>query len=133
MASGDDRGSGRLIAAPASASMALGMERPMSAQTPASSLIAGLQQGQHPFMTASARPEVRDVAPLPRDTPVSCVGELPAPCWKPFCHTARVPHAHPTSSVRSWARGASANSLTQAICLVIRRTARSSCWTAGTC
>jgi len=82
MAAGDDRGSGRLIAAPVSASMALGMERPTSAQTPASSLIAGLQQGQHPFMTASARPEVCHGVPLSRDTPVSCVGGLPAPCWK---------------------------------------------------
>ena len=88
MASGDDRGSGRLIAAPvASASMALSMERPMSAQTPASSLIAGLQQGQHPFMTASARPEVCDVVPLPRGRPVFCAGGLPASLRKLFCHT----------------------------------------------
>ena len=126
MASGDERGSGRLTAAPASASMALSMERPMSAQTPASSLIAGLQQGQHPFMTASARPEVCDVVPVPRNIPVSCAGGLPALCWKLLCHTSCIPYVvgHLCSPGLV---GADKRDL-----MVIRRAFRSS-WTAGTC
>ena len=56
----DDRGSERPGTAPSSAGMAAVMaERPLSAPSPASSIIAGLQQGRHPFMTASTRQEVR--------------------------------------------------------------------------
>ena len=72
MASGDDRGGERPgSTAPAFTGMALGdaADRPPGAQTPASSIIAGLQQGQHPFMTANTRQEVRLLtrpAPCPR-------------------------------------------------------------------
>ena len=117
--------------APASVGMVLGasMERQSSAQNPASSIIAGLQQGQHPFMTASVRPQVCDVVVPPFESPASSAGcRQPEPqagrCW--LRHT-RAPGQFPHTCAR-----AAGPALTAVACTIIRRAVRSS-WTAGTC